>query len=152
MENLSPTVIVFLTLAIVLAAALAYKPTSFVGQWQKLADKYQTSNSPRRITFPDEYIMVGRLLGGLWPWRNDFAEYAKFDVEVDDDGLWLLYDGPLPERCPPRLFVPGTHVKYVKEKRDQFFFLLHADYPIPMITETKTTSPSSTLPSGMPQD
>ncbi|MDJ0910888.1 MAG: hypothetical protein QNI99_17035 [Woeseiaceae bacterium] len=134
MDGLSTSLFVLMILAVVAVAAVAYTPTSFLGQWQKLAQKYETVNTPRSVTFPDEYIMFGKLFPWI-PWKQDLAEYAKFDVELDEDGLWLLYDGPLPPKCPPRMFVPGNHIKYLRDKHELFFFLIHADPPVPMVTK-----------------
>ncbi len=135
MDDLSTSLIVLMILAAVAVAAVAYTPTSFIGQWRKLADRYETANSPQSVSFPNEYIMFGKLSFRLVPWKSDMAEYAKFDVELDDDGLWLLYDGPLPKKCPPRMFVPGDHIKYLRDKQDLYFFLVHANPPIPMTTK-----------------
>ena len=121
---------VLFILGLVLVAALVFQPKSFVGQWRRLSELYETSNNPRKISFPDEHILVGKGFGGMWSKRSEVAEFAKFDVELDEEGLWLLYDGPPPEKCSPRLFVPGTHVKYVKDNQKQYDFLIHADQPI----------------------
>ena len=134
MEGLSTSVLVLIILAVVAVAAVAYTPTTFLGQWQKLATRYATERSPAGVTFPDEHIMFGKLFP-LMPWKDDLGEYAKFDVELDDDGLWLLYDGPLPPKCPPRMFIPGNHIKYLRDKETLFFFLIHAERPIPMMTK-----------------
>ncbi len=134
MDDLSTSIFVLLILAAVAVAAVAYTPTTFLGQWKKLADRYATENSPRAVTFPNEHIMFGKVSFIWGPRRNDMAEYAEFDIELDNDGLWLLYDGPLAEKCPPRMFVPGNHIKYVKNKHDLYYFLVHADPPVPMMT------------------
>ena len=134
MEYLEPAVKVLLILGAVLVAALAFQPKSLVGQWRILSDLYGTPNSPRKVSFPDQHLLIGKLSGGVRPFGTGGAEFAKFDVEVDNDGLWLLYDGPTPEKCAPRLFVPGTHVRYLKDKGGQYSFLIHADKPIPLRT------------------
>ncbi len=135
MEYMQPALKVLFILAVVLVAALAFQPKSFIGHWRKLSELYGTPNSPRRITFPDEHLLVGKIWGGsFFRGRSDGAEYARFDVELDNDGLWLVYDGPAPVKCAPQLFVPGTHVRYVKDKNGQYDFLIHADKPIPLRT------------------
>lgn len=133
MDDIATSLIVLAILAAVAVAAVMYTPTTFLGQWQKLASVYQTSNTPPSANFPDEHIFFGKLMP-LLPFRSDLGEYAKFDVALDDDGLWLMYDGPLPPKCPPRMFVPGNHIKYLKDKGEHFFFLIHADRPVPMMT------------------
>lgn len=135
MEYLQPAMQVLFILALVLVAALVFQPKSFVGQWLRLSELYTTSNNPRKISFPDEHILVGKGFDGMWSRRSEAAEFAKFDVELDEEGLWLLYDGPPPDKCSPRLFVPGTHVKYVKDNEQQYHFLIHADQPIQIRTD-----------------
>ena len=127
MDGLSTSLLVLLILGVVAVAAVAYTPTTFLGQWRKLADRYQTENSPKSVTFPDEHIMFGKLLP-LLPWRSDLGEYAKFDVELDDDGLWLLYDGPLPPKCPAA-HVHTRESHQVPERQAGAVFLSHPRGP-----------------------
>ena len=137
MEYLQPAIMVLLILGAVLVAALAFQPNSFIGHWRVLSDLCGTENGPRKVSFPDEHVLVGGLSGGVWPLGVGRAEFAKFDIELDEDGLWLLYDGPAPEKCAPRLFIPGTHVKYLKDNGDRYSFLIHADKPIPIQTSSE---------------
>jgi hypothetical protein len=134
MESIHPSIIVFVTLTIVAVAAVAYQPSGYLGQWRKLSDRYETDRRPGRITYRGQHILVGRLFGSWIFWRYDLGEFAKFDVEVDDDGIWFLYDGPLPKKCPPCLFVPGKNVTYLRDKRNQFFFHIDAVNPVEITT------------------
>ena len=51
------------------------------------------------------------------------------------------------------MFIPGNHIKYLRDKQELYFFLIHAERPIPMMTrrelgeaiKRKMTAPPSPI-------
>jgi hypothetical protein len=114
MEYLTEAFIAIAIIAVVAIAAVSFEPSNPLAPWLKLADRYGTDRRPSQRAFTD--------IGVLF--------FGKFDVELDDFGLWLIYKGPLPDDCAAGIKVPGTHVKFVKQKGDQYLFDLFAEPPV----------------------
>ena len=117
--------LVLIILAGVAVAAVMYQPTGYLGQWQKLARSFETDRRPLQAKFRNVAIQFG---GGL-------SEFAQFDVEIDDDGLWLMHDGPEPRKAPANMLIPWSKIRHVKAKRKWQYFDVMADKPIPMGTD-----------------
>lgn len=130
MSSLHPASIIFLTLTVVTLAALAYVPTKFLGNYKRLADRYETDRRPGSIAFSRQHIMIGRLFGGPRFFADNVGEFARFDFAFDEEGLWLLYDGPKPKKAPNCMLVPWRRITLKKDKGHLVFFDIEADDPV----------------------
>lgn len=128
MEHLDSIFIVFAILLVVLIAAMSFEPANPFGPWLELARRYGTDRLPSQFVFADEHILFGGARGPL----KGLAQYAAFDAMLDDDGLWLRFKGAVPEDCPSTLRVPGTHVRFLQQKGEQYRFELFAEPPVKM--------------------
>ena len=126
MEYMTQIFIVFGILLVVVVASLAYQPGNPLDAWMKLAERYQTGRRPSAIQFTDQLLMFGtKRVKRL----NDFA---RFDVTVDDFGLWIIYRNNDQEELPDALKIPGTHVRYEAHHGQQYLFQLYAEPPVRM--------------------
>jgi len=120
MQGLDPTIIVLLLLVLVAVVAVIYQPTRYPGSWQLLADAFESKSRPSFPSYRNEAIFVD--------------DYGHFDAELDDDGLWLLYDGPRPKQCCPCLRIPWTKIHFVKRSEKQHFFTIEAERSVRLMT------------------
>lgn len=126
MEFLGQTLIVFAILLVVTIAAVSFDPANPLETWFKLAERYQTGRRPSAIEFSDQSLLFGaRRVKRL----NDFA---RFDVTMDDFGLWIIYRNNDQEGVPDTLKIPGTHVRFSGEHGQRYLFELYAEPPIRM--------------------
>ena len=126
MEYLTEAFIAIAIIAVVAIAAVSFEPANPLAPWFKLTDRYGTDRRPSQRTFTDVAVLFGATRGALRP----LTDFGKFDVELDDFGLWLIHKGPLPDDCAAGIKVPGTHVRFVKQKGDQYLFDLFAEPPV----------------------
>lgn len=126
MEYLGTALIALAVLLIVVIAAFSFQPANPLEPWLRLVQSYATNRQPSQIGFADQQVLFGGTRGGL----KTLSIAAKFDATIDDFGLWLTYKGGLPEDCPDTVKIPGTHVRFVAEKGDQFMFDLFAEPPV----------------------
>ena len=126
MEYMTQIFIVFGILLVVVVASLAYQPGNPLDAWMKLAERYQTGRRPSEIQFTDQLLMFG-------PKRvKRLNDFARFDVTVDDFGLWIIYRNNDQEELPDALKIPGTHVRYEAHHGQQYLFQLYAEPPVRM--------------------
>ena len=126
MEFMTQIFIVFIVLLVVVIASLAYEPANPFDAWLKLAERYQTSRRPSEIQFTNQVLMFGaKRVKRL----NDFA---RFDVTLDDFGLWIIFRNNDQEGMPDALKIPGTHVRYEAHHGQQYLFQLYAEPAIRM--------------------
>lgn len=130
MDGVHPALLVFSVLGLVAIAAVSYVPANFLGNYRRLAERFETNCRPKSITFPGEYIMVGRLIRGPYFFAKSFGDFARFDVTIDDEGLWFLYDGPLPSKAPDCMLVPWDRVKLKNNRGHIYFFDIEASDPV----------------------
>ena len=126
MEYLTQIFIVFIILFVVVIAAVSFQPANTLDAWMKLAERYQTGRRPSEIQFSDQLLMFGT---GRVRRLNDFA---RFDVTIDDFGLWIIYRNNDQEELPSALKIPGTHVRYEAHHGQQYLFKLFAEPPVRM--------------------
>ena len=126
MAYLTEAFIAIAIIAVVAIAAVSFEPANPLASWFKLAERYGTERRPSQRAFTDVGVLFGSTRGALRP----LTDFGKFDVELDDFGLWLIYKGPLPDDCAAGIKVPGTHVRFVKQKGDQYLFDLFAEPPV----------------------
>lgn len=126
MEYLGPAFVVFAILLVVIIAAFSFEPASPFGPWLELAGRYGRDSHPSKFTFTDEHVLFGSARGSF----KGLAQFAAFDATLDEYGLWLLFKGALPEETPPALNIPGTHVRFIEQKGEQYRFELFAEPPV----------------------
>ncbi len=126
MDYLGPTFIVFAILLVVTIAAVSFEPANPLDAWLKLAQRYQTSRRPASIDFGDQSLLFGiKRVQRL----NDFA---RFDLTIDDEGLWIVYRNNDQEDLPSALRVPGTHVRFRGKVGQRYLFELYAEPAVRM--------------------
>jgi len=126
LDNIDPTLIVLATLGVIVFLALAWNPSGYQGAWKLLADSFATEKRPRRITFAGEEVLVGSPADMARVPNTALAGFATFDVEVDEEGVWMLHDTPPADSRRLRLFVPGYKFTFVREKETQYIFKVDA--------------------------
>lgn len=126
MEYLGPTFIVFAILLVVTIAAMSFEPANPLEAWFKLAERYQTARRPSAVEFSDQLLLFGT---GRVKRLNDFA---RFDVTIDDFGLWIVYRNNDQDEVPSALKIPGTHVRYRGQQGGRYLFELYAEPPVRM--------------------
>ena len=113
-------------LAVVAIAAVSFEPRNPLAPWVKLVERYPTDRRPSQRTFTDVSVLFGSPRRAPRP----LTDFGHFDVALDDFGLWFVYKGPLPDDCPAGIKIPGTHVRFVQQKGDQYLFDLFAEPPV----------------------
>lgn len=126
MAYLTQAFIAIAVIAVVAIAAVSFEPANPLAPWKKLVGRYATDRRPSQRTFTDVSILFGATRGALKP----LTDFGGLDVALDDFGLWLIYKGPLPDDCAAGIKVPGTHVRFVQQKGDQYLFDLFAEPPV----------------------
>jgi len=116
---------VIIILAIVTIAAVSFEPTQFVGAWRELSKRYGTDKRPRSITFSGESMEVGTF------------NFTAIDAALDDDGFWLIYDGPNPKKAPECIFLPWDCVRYRQNEYGKQNFQLRGKKPIEIWVSTE---------------
>jgi hypothetical protein len=128
MEFLSEILIVGAILAVVAVAAVSFEPANPLEPWLRLAQRYSAGQQPGSLSFPDQDILFGSGRSRL----KSMAIAAKFDAEIDDFGLWIIYKGPLPEEVVSSVRIPGTHVRFGGQHGQHYLFELYAEPPVKM--------------------
>jgi hypothetical protein len=123
MDFASEIFIVILILGFVVFAAFSFQPGGYQGNWKKLAERYETQRRPVSTNFPGEVI--------------ESSGYAHFDVAVDSDGLWLLYDGPLPRKAPECMLLPWNQIRFRGQTKKAYVFSVGAEKPLPLLSESE---------------
>jgi hypothetical protein len=126
MEYLGSAFVALAVLLVVVIAAFSFEQANPLDPWLRLIQSYATQRAPSNVLFPDQDVRFGNRAGSL----KSLSIAAKFDATIDDFGFWLTYKGPLPEEMPDTIKVPGTHVRFVEQKGNQFVFDLFAEPPV----------------------
>lgn len=126
MEYLGPTLVVFAILIAVAVAAVAFEPANPFAKWLQLAKHYATERRPTEVQYPGQKVLFGGQRGRL----NTLNEFVRFDVTIDDFGLWLVCKGLGTDEVPTAMKIPGTHVRYQGQHGSNFLFDLYAEPPI----------------------
>lgn len=130
---MSTEAVVLIIIAGVAIAAVLFSPTGYMGQWRNLANSFETSRRPLQASFRNVAVQFGHGFSAIMtPWKRHMAEYARFDVEIDDDGLWLMYDGPEPKKAPPTMLIPFSRIHHKSQRRKWHYFEVFADQVVPM--------------------
>ncbi len=120
MDFLASPIGVFIILAFVTIVALKFEPANPIGAWRELNERYRTDQRPVSTTFKGESVQVG---GGL-------PNISRVDASLDDDGLWLIFADPDPNKASNCLFLPWDCVRYRQDKNGRQNFQLRGKDPI----------------------
>lgn len=126
MDYLGPTLVVFAILLVVTIAALSFEPANPLAKWLSLAQRYATDRRPSAVQFPRQRILFGGPRGRL----KSLNDFVRFDVAIDDFGLWLVCKGVDSDEVPAALKIPGTHVRSQGEHGQHYLFDLFAEPPV----------------------
>jgi hypothetical protein len=101
---------VLVILVIIAVAAFAFEPAKYVGAWREVAERYETNRRPSSIAFPDESISLG------------IYEFTHVDAALDDEGFWMMYNGPDPKKAPACVLISWDCIRFkqVQESRHNF--------------------------------
>lgn len=126
MEYIGPTLIVLAILIAVAVAAVAFEPANPFAKWLQLAKHYATPRRPSAVQYAEQKILFGGQKGRL----TSLNEFVRFDVTIDDFGLWLVCKGIETDEVPLALKVPGTHVRFHGQHGRNYLFDLFAEPPV----------------------
>ena len=128
MEFMSEAFVVLAILLVVAVAAFSFEPANPLEPWLRLVQSYGTERQPSSVSFADQEVLFGAGRKGL----KKLSIAAKFDATIDDFGFWLSYKGPLPEDATETVKLPGTHIRFLLQNRNQYVFELFAEPPVTM--------------------
>lgn len=129
MAYMTQAFIALAVIAVVAIAAVSFEPANPFASWLELAKRYGTDRLPSQFVFTGEHILFGATRGPL----RSLKQYAVFDATLDEYGLWLHVKGTIPDGCPPTLKIPGTHIRSVKQKGEDYHFEIFAEPPVKMV-------------------
>ena len=109
---------VLLILGFVAVVAFRFEPARYQGIWREVAKRYETDQRPSSVTFAGEEVSLGSF------------EVTKMNVAVNDDGLWLLYDGPEPPKAPKCVLIPWDCVRFKSEGDNTHNFQIRLKDPV----------------------
>lgn len=126
MEYIGPILIVFAILIAVAVAAVAFEPANPFAKWLQLAKHYATPRRPSAVQYADQKIQFGGQKARL----TSLNEFVRFDVTIDDFGLWVVCKGIETDEVPLALKIPGTHVRFCGQHGRNYLFDLYAEPPV----------------------
>ncbi len=118
MDFLASPLGVLAILAIVAVAAFVYEPVRYVAEWREVAKRYATHRRPSSVAFPGEDISLG------------IHELTRIDAALDDEGFWMLYNGPDPAKAPQCVLVPWDCIRFKDEKDSRHNFQIRLERPL----------------------
>ncbi len=117
MDFLASPLGVLAILAIVAVAAMTFQPAKYVGIWREVAKFYETEKRPSSVQFSGEEISLG------------LSEFAHIDAALDDEGFWMLYGGPEPNKAPPCVLIPWDCIRFKEETESRHNFQIRLKDP-----------------------
>lgn len=141
MDFLASPLGVFAILAVITIAAVVYEPSSYVGIWREFAKHYETKRRPQSIRFAGEELSLGE------------DEFAHVDASIDDEGLWILYNGPEPGKAPECSLIPWDRLRFRRQTPSRYNFQVRLNQPLDIYVSPelgKAMQPrSQTMPEGV---
>ncbi len=58
----------------------------------------------------------------------DDGEYAVFDAESSEEGLWLHHKGDILSKCPRNMFIPWEYLELRKSYSNQLVLRVATEY------------------------
>jgi hypothetical protein len=128
-KELQTILAIFGVLAVVVAFQLLYprRPEFYL---YRLSKSFGIDERAPDYPLKNQWLFVrsalekGRLDAFL-PWQ-----YVHFDVCIDNTGVWMLFNGPEPEKCAPSLLVPWRQIRFVKHMPNRSYFTFLAEEPV----------------------
>ncbi|MDH5621004.1 MAG: hypothetical protein OEY74_02885 [Gammaproteobacteria bacterium] len=108
---------VLLILAVVAIAAITFQPARYVGIWREVAKFYETERRPSSTPYRDEEISLG------------LHELARIDAQLDDEGFWIVYNGPEPSKAPPCVLIPWDCIRFRQASDSRHHFQIRLKNP-----------------------
>jgi hypothetical protein len=108
---------VMLILGIVAIAAVVFQPAKYVGIWSDVAERYETERRPGSVAFQNEDVRLG------------LFEFTRVDAAVNDEGFWMVYNGPDPRKAPPCTLIPWDCIRFKEDKDSQQVFQIRLKGP-----------------------
>jgi len=109
---------VMLILGFVAIAAFSFQPAKYVGVWSKVAERYETEKRPASTAFHDEDIALGR------------SEFTRIDAALNDEGFWMVYNGPDPRKAPGCTLIPWDCIRFKEDKGSKQVFQIRLKGPL----------------------
>jgi hypothetical protein len=107
----STELLVGIVLVAVAALAAQYRPRGFSGEWITLSRLFATERRPEKFSHPSQKLFFSPIMPWWIAWsRIALGEYCAFDVELNQEGMWLRYQGPEPRKCADCLFIPWSRI------------------------------------------
>jgi hypothetical protein len=96
----------------------------------RLSKSFGIAERAREYPIKNEWFFVRSALerarlDAYFPWQ-----YAHFDVNIDNEGVWMSFVGPDPGKCAPSLLVPWHRIRFVKHWLNHSYFTFLADEPV----------------------
>ena len=109
---------VMIILGIVTVAAFTFQPAKYVGAWRELAERYETDRRPANAAFPNEEVSMGNY------------KVTRVDAALDDEGFWMLYNGPEPRMAPACVLIPWDCIRFKRENDKNHNFQIRLKDPV----------------------
>ena len=109
---------VMIILGIVAVAAVTFQPTKYLGAWRQVAEHYETDRRPSNAAFPNEDVSLGKF--GV----------TRVDAALDDEGFWMLYNGPEPKMAPDCVLIPWDCIRFKQENDATHNFQIRLKKPL----------------------
>lgn len=109
---------VLMILGVVAVAAFSFQPAKYVGIWNKIAELYETDRRPTSVAFRDEDIVLG------------LHELTRIDAALNDDGFWMVYNGPDSRKAPGCTLIPWDCIRFKEDKGSKHVFQIRLKGPL----------------------
>jgi len=132
---------VLMILGIVAVAAFTYQPAKYVGVWRKIAERYETDRRPAPVTFRNEDVVLG------------LHELTRIDAALNDDGFWMVHNGPEPRKAPGCTLIPWDCIRFKEDKGSKHVFQIRLKGPLEFVVSPELGNAlrrrSMQMPSGI---
>ena len=105
-------------LGIVTVAAFTFQPAKYVSAWREVAERYETNRRPSNAEFPNEEVSLGNY------------KVTRVDAALDDEGFWMLYNGPEPRMAPACVLIPWDCIRFKQENEHTHNFQIRLKNPV----------------------
>jgi len=112
---------VMMILGFVAIAAFSFQPAKYVGVWSKIAERYETERRPASTTFRDEEVALG------------LSEFTQIDAALNDEGFWMVYNGPDPRKAPGCTLIPWDCIRFKEDKGSKQVFQIRLKGPLEFV-------------------
>jgi hypothetical protein len=119
---------VMMILGVVAVAAFTFQPAKYVGVWSKIAERYETERRPASIAFNDEDVALG------------LYEFTRIDAALDDEGFWMVYNGPDPRKAPGCTLIPWDCIRFKEDKGSKHVFQIRLKGPLEFVVSPELGS------------